>query len=188
MAENAAISAPVLFFDKPEFFTEKIDERHKVKIIGLQRGNKRTSRYVNGEILRDPAIDKWKVFVPESNGSGAIGAVDSTPLIGEPLIGEPGVGCTESFVQVGPFSTENEAQNCMKYIKSKFCRTLLGTLKITQHNPKSTWKNVPVQDFTGKSDVNWSRPVSDIDQQLYTKYKLSKEEVDFIESHVKAME
>jgi len=175
------------FFDMPEFFTEKSDSKHQVKIIGLQKGNIRTARYVSRGVLRDVAIDKWKVFVPESNGSGALGEVASTPLIGEPLIGEPGVGCTESFIQVGPFDSETEANNCMKYIKSRFCRTLLGTLKITQHNPKNTWKNVPLQDFTNESDIDWSKPIPEIDKQLYMKYGLDKKEIDFIETHVKTM-
>ncbi len=175
------------FFDMPEFFSSEKNAMRQIKIIGLQKGNKRTERYVDGAILKDLNIHKWKVFVPESNGSGAIGEVESTPLIGEPLIGGPMVGCTESFVQVGPFSSRGEAENCMKFIKSKFCRTLLGTLKITQHNPKSVWRNVPVQDFTNKSDIDWSKSTADIDKQLYKKYGLDKQEIDFIETHVKPM-
>jgi len=175
------------FFDMPDFFSEKKDPKHTVKIVGLQKGNKRAERYVSADILKDKNIDKWKVFVPESNGSGAIGEVASTPLIGDPLIGEPKVGCTESFVQVGPFGSRVEANNCMKYIKSKFCRALLGTLKITQHNPKNVWKNVPLQDFTKKSDIDWSKSIAEIDKQFYKKYDLDKKEIDFIETHVKPM-
>jgi len=76
----------------------------------------------------------------------------------------------------------------MKYIKSKFCRAMLGTLKVTQDNPRSVWKNVPVQDFTDDSDIDWSRFISDIDKQLYAKYNLNEDEINFIETHVKAME
>lgn len=175
------------FFDMPDFFSESKDEKHSIKIVGLQKGNKRTERYVNGSVLKDTSINMWKVFVPKSNGSGAIGEVESTPLIGEPLIGGPNVGCTESFVMMGPFDTKTEASNCMKYIKTKFCRTLLGTLKITQDNPKGVWKNVPLQDFTDVSDIDWSKPISEIDQQLYKKYGLDETEITFIETHVKAM-
>lgn len=64
---------------------------------------------------------------------------------------------------------------------------MLGTLKVTQHNPKNTWKNVPLQDFTNKSDIDWSKSISEIDQQLYKKYGLDKKEIDFIETHVKEM-
>jgi hypothetical protein len=65
---------------------------------------------------------------------------------------------------------------------------MLGTLKITQHNPKSTWKNVPLQDFTGESDIDWLQSIADIDKQLYAKYGLSEKEIAFIETNVKAME
>jgi hypothetical protein len=97
-------------------------------------------------------------------------------------------GCTGSFIQVGSFDGGDEANNCMNYIKTKFCRAMLGTLKVTQDNPKSTWKNVPLQDFTNASDIDWSQSIKDIDKQLYVKYGLNEEEVAFIETRVKAME
>ncbi|MGF0047279.1 Eco57I restriction-modification methylase domain-containing protein, partial [Streptococcus hyointestinalis] len=78
-------------------------------------------------------------------------------------------------------------ENCLKYIKTKFARAMLGVLKATQHNPKSTWQYVPWQDFTSISDIDWTQSVSEIDAQLYRKYALSQEEIDFIESHVKEM-
>lgn len=64
---------------------------------------------------------------------------------------------------------------------------MLGTLKATQHNPKNTWANVPMQDFTSNSDINWSKSISEIDTQLYTKYGLSEDEISFIESMIKPM-
>ena len=76
----------------------------------------------------------------------------------------------------------------MKYIKSKFVRVLLGVLKITQDNNLGTWKYVPWQDFTSSSDIDWSQSIADIDKQLYKKYNLTPEEIDFIETHVKEME
>lgn len=65
---------------------------------------------------------------------------------------------------------------------------MLGILKITQHNPASTWKYVPLQDFTSNSDIDWSQSVANIDRQLYAKYGLNDEEIAFIESHVKEMD
>ena len=76
----------------------------------------------------------------------------------------------------------------MKYVKTKFARTMLGVLKITQHNPASTWRYVPLQDFTSASDIDWSKSVHEIDEQLYQKYGLSENEVGFIETNVKEME
>jgi type II restriction enzyme len=65
---------------------------------------------------------------------------------------------------------------------------MLGILKITQDNNKDTWKYVPLQDFTPNSDIDWTQSIADIDRQLYTKYALTPEEVNFIETHVKEME
>lgn len=122
-------------------------------------------------------ILKYKVLVPRSNGSGALGEVLSTPLI----------GYTQTFIGIGAFDTKEEANAAFKYIKSKFARTMLGVLKITQDNNRSTWSEVPIQDFTTSSDIDWSQSISNIDQQLYRKYGLSLDEIDFIESKVQEM-
>ena len=128
-------------------------------------------------------LNKYKVILPTSNGSGAIGEVLSTPLVGEPL-----VGYTRSFIGIGKFDNKYEANACFKYIKSKFARTALGILKITQDNNKDTWKYVPLQDFTENSDIDWTKSISEIDQQLYKKYNLTQDEINFIEEKVKEME
>ena len=166
-------------------------------MLGLD-GTNRTYKYVRKDyICNHPNLNKWKVFLPKSNGSGAIGEVLSTPLIGQPLIGH-----TQTFISIGGFDSENEASACLKYIKSKFARTLLGTLKITQDNKKSTWSNVPLQDFTPNSDIDWTKSISkvdipaqkkyklsinEIDAQLYKKYNLSPEEIAFIEKMIRSM-
>lgn len=170
-----------IFTTDQERFSEKKDNTHQVKIIGLI-DNRRIERYVNDALISDSNLMKWKLFIPKSNGTGAFGETLSTPIVSGPL-----TGCTESFIQIGPFESQIEAQNCLKYIKTKLSRALLGTLKVTQDNPKSVWKNIPLQDFTPNSDINWTKPIPEIDQQLYKKYKLSGEEVAFIESMIKPM-
>ena len=65
---------------------------------------------------------------------------------------------------------------------------MLGTLKATQHNHTDTWANVPLQDFTANSDIDWSANIADIDRQLYDKYGLSEDEVAFIEKMIKPMD
>ena len=67
-------------------------------------------------------------------------------------------------------------------------RALLASLKRTGSITKDKWRNVPLQDFTENSDIDWSKPVADIDQQLYKKYDLTPDEIKFIETHVKEME
>ena len=65
---------------------------------------------------------------------------------------------------------------------------MLGILKVTQDNKKESWRKVPLQDFTPNSDIDWSKSIEDIDQQLYKKYNLSQDEIDFIESKVRTMD
>ena len=108
-------------------------------------------------------------------------------MLSTPVIGVPVIGHTDTFLSIGKFASAQEASACLKYVKSKFARCLLGTLKATQHNPKDTWTNVPMQDFTEKSDIDWSKSVAEIDAQLYKKYNLSDEEIDFIDTMIKPM-
>ena len=167
---------------------EPKDDYKYAKILGRQ-GSDRIESWIRRDYLKVPDnFEYFKVFVPKSNGSGAIGEVLSTPMVGEPMVGEPMVGSTTTFLSIGKFSSENEAIACLKYIKTKFARTMLGTLKVTQDNPKPTWANVPLQDFTANSDIDWTQSIPDIDKQLYKKYNLSPEEIAFIESKIKAME
>lgn len=167
-----------LFYDE-----EPKDDYKYAKILGRQ-GSDRIESWIRRDYLKVPDnFEYFKVFVPKSNGSGAIGEVLSTPMVGEPM-----VGSTTTFLSIGKFSSEDEAIACLKYIKTKFARTMLGTLKVTQDNPKPTWANVPLQDFTPNSDIDWTQSIPDIDKQLYKKYNLSPEEIAFIESKIKAME
>ena len=168
-------------FDKLDVFTEN-QSKGEIPIHGLIK-NKRVIRFINSKYIEaSENLDKYKVLVPKANGSGAIGEVLSTPMVGEPM-----VGYTGSFIGIGAFETQVEAENCMKYIKTKFARAMLGTLKVTQDNPRETWLNVPLQDFTTNSDIDWSKSIPEIDKQLYKKYNLSKDEIEFIESKVREM-
>ena len=175
-------------FDKlPDFFSEE-QRPGTVGFYGRTTGG-RCFRYADKNLFGEhPNLDKHKVIVPESNGSGAIGEVPCTPIIGTPIIGVPLIGATQTFLTIGAFDTRAEAEACLKYVKTKFARTLLGILKVTQHNPKDTWRLVPLQDFTNRSDIDWTQSVSDIDRQLYRKYALSESEISFIEEKVRAME
>ncbi|HEX8607327.1 MAG TPA: Eco57I restriction-modification methylase domain-containing protein, partial [Pedobacter sp.] len=155
-------------------------------ILGLDNG-RRTWRWIERKFMtpRYPQrnnIDKWKIFIPKANGSGTFGEALSAPVVGGPF-----ESATPTFISIGAFNSKTEAINASKYIKTKFLRCLLGVLKITQDNPPSKWSYVPIQDFTKMSDIDWSKPVPEIDTQLYKKYGLSKEEINFIETKVKAV-
>ena len=172
-----------IFEKLPGIFKETYQiKEEEVRFYGRYK-NERCYRWIKREYVDfHPNLDKYKVIVPKSNGSGAIGEVLSSPLIGEPLI-----GVTQTFLTIGAFDTRTEAEACLKYVKTKFARTMLGLLKATQHNPKDTWRLVPLQDFTAASDIDWTLSVAEIDQQLYHKYGLEAEEIAFIEEKVRAM-
>lgn len=167
-----------IFEKQSELFSKDKASEKQAKIMG-RFNSKRTYRFIDEKYLILPEnYNKFKVFLPESNGSGAIGEVLSTPLVGH----------TQTFISFGAFDNREEAENLLKYIKTKFARTMLGTLKITQHNKAPTWVNVPLQNFTSNSDIDWSQSIAQIDQQLYKKYGLSEKEIAFIEEKVREME
>lgn len=95
--------------------------------------------------------------------------------------------CTETYMVVGSFDTEEEAINLTSYLRTRFTRFLIAQLAATQHLSKEKFALVPNQDFTSNSDIDWSKSVEEIDAQLYAKYDLSAEEVVFIESMIKPM-
>ena len=168
----------------PEAFLNSDPKNEEyIGLYGLD-GRTRVTKWIKRKYIKVPDnIDSYKVFVPKSNGSGALGEVLSTPVIGVPVIGH-----TLTFLSIGNFDKLSNAEACLKYIKSRFARLLLGSLKVTQDNPRDTWQNIPLQDFTENSDIDWSDSIEGIDRQLYKKYGLTKEEIDFIESMIKPME
>lgn len=159
------------------------DGQSYVRVLGLD-GKKRTSRWIRSEYITGPkSFRAFKVVLPAANGSGTLGE-----LLSNPVVVGPQVAVTQTFITIGCFGDEDTADGCLKYVKSKFARALLGVLKITQHNPAKVWKYVPVQDFSTSSDIDWTKPIPQIDQQLYAKYGLNADEIAFIEAKVKPME
>lgn len=174
---------PNSFEQMPFVFKENGNKEECYQILG-RIGSNREYRWIKKEYVQsNDYLDSYNVFVPEANGTGAIGEVLSTPVIGVPVIGH-----TDTFLSIGKFADAQEASACLNYVKTKFARCLLGTLKATQHNPRDTWANVPLQNFTAISDIDWTQSIADIDKQLYRKYKLDEDEIEFIEKMIKPME
>ena len=170
----------------PEIFSEQKSD-DSLRTLGLI-GRQREYRYISRRYVEyETWIDKYKVFVPFSNGASGTLGKEPARLISKPALGLPGDGITQTFIGIGEFGTKTEADNLMKYILSNFARILLGILKVTQGNKPETWSYVPLQDFTAHSDIDWSKSVAEIDQQLYRKYDLTADEIEFIETHVKEM-
>ena len=95
--------------------------------------------------------------------------------------------CTETYMVVDSFNTQEEAEHLHSYLRTSFVRFLIAQLAATQHLSKEKFSYVPLQDFTSHSDINWSEPIASIDQQLYHKYNLTEEEIAFIEKTIKPM-
>ena len=178
MSTNIFERLPQIFYDE-----NPNDGVEYIKILGREK-NERVYKYIKREYVNDVInLNKYKILIPKANGVGAFGEVISAPVIQG-----KGIGHTETFLSIGIFESEQEVQNTYKYIKSKFARALLGVLKTTQDITPDKWENVPMQDFTENSDIDWSVSIANIDKQLYKKYGLSKEEIAFIENNVKEME
>ena len=169
--------APIFYEAKP------MDGRKYIALTGLLNG-KRAERFVRKDYIKDGSamLDKYNLLLPKAIGSGAFGEQLSSEIIAE-----PGMGYTQTFIGIGKFDTRQEAIYASRYVKTKFARAMLGVLKITQDCPAPKWKYVPLQDFTAHSDIDWSKSVAEIDQQLYRKYDLTADEIEFIETHVKEM-
>jgi hypothetical protein len=186
LSDNHKYDIKTSAFDRLDFIfldVKPIDEHTYIQFIGCQN-NRRVYKWVRRDYILDhETLQKYKVIIPSVSGSGAFGEILSSPLIGNPQI-----ATTQTFLTIGSFENESNAKAVLKYICSKFTRALLGVLKVTQHITSPKWKYVPLQDFTATSDIDWSQPISGINQQLYKKYELDKTEIEFIESHVKEME
>lgn len=144
--------------------------------------------YVEKSLVKsnEGLINKWKVYLPYANNIGTELNDDNQNA----FVGSPKTICTETFLVVGAELELNEmsANNLCKYLKTRFARFLHSLAKISQHGTAKTYRFVPLQDFTDKSDIDWSKSVAEIDQQLYKKYNLDDSEIAFIESMIKPME
>lgn len=129
-------------------------------------------------------IGKYKVFI-----SYAYGERGDFPYfsIGKPFYGFPMTCCSETYLVIYPCDSEEEMKNVAIYLRTKFLRFLVLLKKNTQHATSKVYSLVPIQDFTPKSDIDWSLSVADIDCQLYAKYGLTENEISFIESMIKPM-
>lgn len=183
MATNIFERLPQVFFD-----VRPTDDEDYIRIIGRE-GGKRVYKFIRADYVnRVLNLFKYKIILSKADGaSGTIGNPIPARIMGTPSIESPGIGSTESFFSIGAFDTLNEAESALKYIKTKFARVMLGVLKTTQDITPQKWEHVPLQDFTSASDIDWTKSIPEIDQQLFKKYGLDETEIQFIETHVKEM-
>ena len=173
-----------IIMERLDAFTEEKKETNSIRVLGLIK-RARAYRYIPQKYVEDEIwIDKYKVFVPFSNGASGTLGDEPARMISKPVLGMPGDGITQTFIGFGVFDSQFEAEALLKYIKTKFCRILLAILKVTQGNKSETWEYVPMQNFSRTSDIDWDKSIEEIDNQLYRKYALSEEDVAFINRRI----
>ena len=162
----------------------KIDDskfKNSLKIYGKSKIG-----YIDEKKIKknNELINKQKIFITYAYGAG-----EGFPhqIINKPIIAPLGSVCTETYLSIGPFESEEEVNNAYKYIKTKFFRALVLIAKNSQHATSKTYRFVPMQNFTEKSDINWGKSSDEIDKQLFEKYKLSDEEKKYIKEIIKDM-
>lgn len=162
-------------FEKLDVFHDSKVDDDDVEVIG-RIDRRRVSKWIrSGYVEQNAAYDCYKIIVPMAF---------ALPSLWPPFIAGPSVSCTQTFLTFGRFESSSEAEACLKYLKTRFVRTLLSILKVTQHNTKEKWQFIPIQDFSESSDIDWTKDVADIDKQLYTKYSLLDTEINFIETNM----
>ena len=120
-------------------------------------------------------ISEFKVYIPAAGGTG-----NDSQVLGQPFLGDKNSVCSQTYLVIGYNKNynQNECNNIISYIKTKFFRYLVSIKKKTQNGPRMVYQFVPMQDF--------SKPWTD--KELYAKYNLSQDEINFIESTIKPME
>ncbi|WP_341491256.1 Eco57I restriction-modification methylase domain-containing protein [Mesomycoplasma ovipneumoniae] len=128
-------------------------------------------------------FNSYKVFVSKSAGAPNT----DKKVIGEPYIGGLKSACTDSLIPIGKFDNLFEAESLQKYLKTKFSRYMISLVKSSQNTTQIVYRFVPMQDFTQNSDIDWTKSIVEIDEQLFDKYNLSTEERQHIKKSIKDM-
>ena len=128
-----------------------------------------------------------KVYIPAAGGTG-----NDSIVLGTPFVGEDNSVCSQTYLVIGwdyeKYKLDAEqCNNIVKYIKSRFFRYMVSIKKKTQNGPKGVYQLVPIQDFTNNSDIDWSKSLAEIDEQLFDKYNLSFEQREHIINSIKEM-
>lgn len=160
-------------------YKEEKNARNTCKMLGVEAG-KRVFKSINLNLLGRgiDELPKYKIFISKADGAaGQIGFPVPARIIGKAVICGPNVACTETFLRVGPFDNEETAKNVKAYMETKFFRALVGARK-NKNMTQATYSFVPLQDFS----KTWT------DEELFAKYNLSQEEIDFIENMIAPMD
>jgi hypothetical protein len=136
-------------------------------------------------------FESYKVFTSKADGAAGLtgmknrdGTVRAVRITGKSFISHPFEACTYTYLPAGSFDNLTETTNLYRYMQTRFFRFMVGIMKASQNLYRGVYRFVPVQDFTGKSDIDWESPVEEIDRQLYEKYDLNDIEISYIEKTI----
>ncbi len=134
--------------------------------------------------LHSEWIDKYKVLTPKAAEDGVLPG----KVISKIHLIKPGTCCNGTYLVLRPSENEIECIRVIKYLKTRFCRFLIGIKKMTQDLKDQSFLFVPMQDFSTNEIIDWDKPINDIERQLYKKYEIEEPERELIESLIKPME
>lgn len=159
----------------------KISKEHFFDGCAMLRCKGNEIRYINPNIVtkNEEIFKNFKVFISKSAG----GPTDRK-VIGKPYLGEKNSACTDSLIPIGCFDSIEEARNLQKYLKTKFLRYLVNISKSSQNVTQIVYKLVPLENFSENSDINWNTTIFKIDEQLFNKYHLDKNEKNKINESI----
>lgn len=144
--------------------------------LHLISSNKRSIGYIKRTLVRKNSfmVDAWKVLVPKAYGAG-----ETFPhqILGREIVAAPPSACTQSYLVVQPFQSEQAARSFASYYRTRFFRFLVSLRKITQDALRSTYTWVPQQTW----DRTWT------DEFLYQKYGITEDEIELINSMIRPM-
>ncbi len=148
----------------------------KMYISGNEKQYKGGSAFVPlDRITKGQHMIPWhKVYIGEAYGGGM---AFPHSILSRPFYGEPNSVCNQSYLVLGPFQDQETCEHVMSYIATKFFRFMVLQKKNAQHAMRGVYQFVPIQDFSHA----WT------DEELYEKYGLTEEEIDFIDAMIKPM-
>ena len=119
-------------------------------------------------------IDKYLVITAKASPGG-----DDYPhsIISAPKISEPGTVCTETFLVIGVFDSEKEAENLISYMRTRFFRFMMFLVRNGQNLTKSTYSFVPNLDYS----KSWT------DEELYKLFDIQSDEIEYINAMIREM-
>lgn len=182
LARKEQMMSDIVFSSKPFGFRSfqsgrKLRKSGDVELLG----SKGFTFVARSEVITNPhLISKWKVVMSKASAEHA-GQTDQDGkkrIVSRVEVLKPGQICTETYLLLATFNSENEANNLKEYVKTIFFRFLMSTILLTQNIAKDKFQFIPMPDCSRA----WS------DNNLSDKYELTEEEINFMNSQIKPME